>query len=338
MGRAMHKMNLTLGLRANEWAEVKSLSEILATLDGESKCEGLPFMPEMARHCGKQYRVFKRADKTCDNINGTWMLRRMYNTVLLESLRCDGDAHGGCQAGCMLFWKEAWLKRIKCKTDTTELVSVNRLIVQDVDCQSDRGYGSDQLFKATRAADSADGKGDCEVYRCQGTELHKATYPISRWDFLQYVRDLASCNVDVGEFIRGIAIALFNGVQRIRGALTFPYVEGSLKATPKTACDLQAGELVRIKPLDDIVATLDVRNRNRGLLFDLEMANFCGGTFRIKKRVEKIINERTGEMIRLPNDCLILEGVSCVSQVHSDRLFCPRRIYAYWRGSWLERA
>ncbi len=25
--------------------------------------------------------------------------------------RCDGTAHGGCQTACLLYWKEAWLKR-----------------------------------------------------------------------------------------------------------------------------------------------------------------------------------------------------------------------------------
>src|SRR4051794_17968284 len=31
---------------------------------------------------------------------------------LLNYLRCDGSAHGGCQAGCRLYWKEAWLRRV----------------------------------------------------------------------------------------------------------------------------------------------------------------------------------------------------------------------------------
>jgi hypothetical protein len=33
----------------------------------------------------------------------------MTDTVHLSDLRCDGSAHAGCQAGCLLFWKEAWL-------------------------------------------------------------------------------------------------------------------------------------------------------------------------------------------------------------------------------------
>ena len=36
----------------------------------------------------------------------------MTNAVHLEGLRCDGAGHDGCQAGCLLFWKESWLKRV----------------------------------------------------------------------------------------------------------------------------------------------------------------------------------------------------------------------------------
>ena len=73
--------------------------------------DGLPFMPEMLAYCGQTFRVFKRADKTCDTVGSTAM-RRLHDTVHLEMLRCDGSAHGGCQAECLLYWKEAWLARV----------------------------------------------------------------------------------------------------------------------------------------------------------------------------------------------------------------------------------
>src|SRR5689334_16203504 len=123
----MHKnksgSNGRLNLKAGDWVEVRSQEEILATLDESGKLEKLPFMPEMFKFCGKQLRVFKRADKTCDNIIG-WSIRRMTNAVHLENTRCDGQDHGGCQAGCMVFWKEAWLKRIEKNTVRCETISL----------------------------------------------------------------------------------------------------------------------------------------------------------------------------------------------------------------------
>ena len=60
----------SLNLKAGEWVEVRSQEEILATLDGNGRLENLPFMPEMLQQCGKRFRVFKRADKTCEYTQG----------------------------------------------------------------------------------------------------------------------------------------------------------------------------------------------------------------------------------------------------------------------------
>ena len=51
------------GLRRGQLVEVCSQRGILATLDSDGKTDGLPFMPEMAQFCGRQFRVFRRAEK-----------------------------------------------------------------------------------------------------------------------------------------------------------------------------------------------------------------------------------------------------------------------------------
>ena len=92
-------------LRPGDLVRVRSAREILATLDGDGTVEGIPFMPEMIQHVDRRFRVSKRIEKIC------WYTpesssRRLPNTVLLEDLRCDGTAHGGCQAECRIYWKE----------------------------------------------------------------------------------------------------------------------------------------------------------------------------------------------------------------------------------------
>jgi hypothetical protein len=99
-------------LSAGDWVEVRSKEEILRRLDG------LLFMPQMFQYCGKRFQVFKRAHNTCDNvfpIGG----RRMANAVHLET-RCDGQTYGECQAGCLIFWREAWLKRVNNEDPASE--------------------------------------------------------------------------------------------------------------------------------------------------------------------------------------------------------------------------
>ena len=100
-----------LDLRPGELVEVRSEGEILRTLDSSGMLESLPFMPEMLGSAESGSGSSNRADKACDTIE--WKtIRRMHNAVHLAELRCDGAAHRGCQAGCLMYWKEAWLKRV----------------------------------------------------------------------------------------------------------------------------------------------------------------------------------------------------------------------------------
>src|SRR5262249_55236336 len=101
-------------LKAGDWVEVRSREEILATLDSRGQLDNMPFMPEMFEFCGKRFEVWSRAHKTCDTVTKTGG-RWLPDTVHLKDLRCDGKGHGGCDAGCLLFWKEAWLRPLEGK-------------------------------------------------------------------------------------------------------------------------------------------------------------------------------------------------------------------------------
>jgi hypothetical protein len=72
--------------------------------------------------------------------------------------------------------------------------------------------------------------------------------------------------------------------------------------------------------------------------FDKEMVPYCGQTLRVLKRVNKIIDEKSGKMLQLKNPCIVLDGSICRSRYSECRMFCPRAIYCYWREIWLERA
>jgi len=100
---------------------------------------------------------------------------------------------------------------------------------------------------------------------------------------------------------------------------------------------LQPGEVVRVKSHEQILKTLATNNMNRGMTWDAELVPYCGGTYRVLKRVTKIINEKTGRMQEMKNPCIILESVVCQARYSNCRMFCPRSIYPYWREIWLER-
>jgi hypothetical protein len=339
----------TLDLRSGEIVEVRSAREILATLDERAALDALPFMPEMLPFCGQRFRVYRRSDKTCDTIAQSGG-RRMQRTVHLEGLRCDGQAHGGCQAGCLLFWKEAWLKRVPSESAATPApISSSAAVTKPGLAPAE----AERLDRAARADDR-----DGERYFCQATQLLEASTPLAWWDLRQYARDLITGNVSPVQLVRGAAYswyailrryldrlysAAFNVYTRVRPRRNrdrgdaVPVVGAAPPVAAAEPLDLKAGELVQVRPRAEILATLDRSSRNRGLYYDKEMWCFSGGTYRVLRRVERIIDEKTGRMLRFRTGCVILDGVTCSGERSAKRLFCPRSIFSFWRENWLRR-
>ena len=320
-----------LGLRPGELARVRSAAEIFSTLDEDGTLDGVPFMPEMVKYCGQVFPVAQRADKTCA---GDGVVRRMHNTVHLRGLRCDGSAHGGCQAACLVFWKEAWLERIENDAGSRR---------QELHAEEE-SFVANTLHPATTKPASSNGS--TPAYRCQATEIPRASTELRFREVDQYVSDVRNWNLR--KVLRGLVMELFNLWQAfslrrlhlpnallIAGGRPYPFVKGELDtgATPSAKLDVRPGDFVRVKGRAEIEATLDVTNNNRGLSFDPEMVKHCGRTACVRARVNRLIDERTGEMIEIKSDCIILEGVVCESDYHR---FCPRGIYPYWREIWLE--
>jgi hypothetical protein len=352
--RPGHQLNLLAG----ETVEVRNKEEILSTLDENGRLEGMPFMPEMLQYCEKRFRVFKRADKTCDNIGPPdfpmrWSIRRVKNAVHLTGVRCDGSAHGNCDAGCLIFWNEAWLKKVEPEFlhesqvgNPSQTFSPSRDLLPSVPAPCTLEVLQQASCHKPESATSAE-----PTYSCQATDLRKFTSHLYWWDFRQYLRDVRSGNLNrrignskseevlesllsILEVFRSLLILAFNKLQGIRAGVQYPHIQGSLAMTPTLQSNLQPGEFVQVKSKEEILETLDRRNKNRGLLFDSEMVRYCGGTFRILKRVNQIVDERTGKMLPMRSPCIILEGVSCVSEYHQ---LCPRAIYHYWREAWLRK-
>jgi hypothetical protein len=322
-------------LAIGDVVEVKSAEEILAGLDERGELDALPFMPEMLQFCGRRLVVDKIAFKTCDT--ATWTgLRRMTDTVHLAGARCDGGAHGGCQAGCLIFWKTAWLTKVAGATPAPQAAGHHGCT---------RGRLTEVALGACRPQDGG-AAADQPVYSCQATELTRAAPGgIPLWDIRQYVQDVRTGNAPASQVVRGIAIGAFNRMQdltrqrlperlRIRGGMRYPFIEGTARRTPAERLDLQPGEWVRVRSIEEISRTLDADNNNRGLSFDREMLKYCGRTAQVLRRVDHIIDESSGRMVTMKTPCIVLAGATCTADYHRS---CPRGIYAYWREIWLER-
>jgi hypothetical protein len=338
------------GFALGDLVEVRSAEEILAGLDSRGEHDSLQFMPEMLQYCGRTFRIDKIAGKTCDTVNWSGM-REMQNTVHLTDVRCDGQAHGGCQAGCLIFWKTSWLKPATGGRAGSGAPGVRTLPIVEVTqpegtppaaCTPQRL--AEVAHGAGRPAAERAEAGET-LYSCQATELPRAVgRVIPMQDVKQYVDDVRYGNASVWSVGRGILVGAFNQFQdlslklparlRIRGGNRYPFLLGTTTKGPVEQLDLQPGEWVRVKSAAEIEKTLNSNYRNRGLYFDREMLRYCGQLAQVHHRVTQIIDEPTGKMITMKTPCIILSNVVCTADFHRS---CPRKIYAYWREIWLER-
>ncbi|MFI5907050.1 hypothetical protein [Dactylosporangium sp. NPDC051541] len=331
------KQGELLDLKTGDLVEVLSEEEILATLDEQGELDALPFMPEMLQYCGKRFRVYKSAHKTCDTMQRSGM-RKMEGAVHLVGLRCDGGGHGGCQAGCLLFWKTAWLSKVEqgAENPATDPAPVVAAPAE-----------SRLLPLVVRNAQGPAFEDGTERFRCQATELLRAAPEVlPLLELGQFGQDVRTGNFGVSWTARAIGVGVYNRFQRasnkslprwarIRGGKEWGYLRGKAQGkTPTGRAGIEVGDLVRVRSREEIEPTLNENLLNRGMGFDAEMARFCGKTARVLRKVDQIIDENTGKMIYMKSPCLVLENVVCEGAFNAN---CPRAITPYWREIWLEK-
>jgi hypothetical protein len=312
--------------------EVRSEAEILATLDEKGTLEKLPFMPEMLKFCGQQFRIARRALKTCIDDQDT---RGLDSTVFLEEVRCDGANHNGCARACLIFWKEAWLKPVNSPESTVHSaqfqVQSSKFKVQD---KYQPGYQRTSTVRTLSQTDLAAMALQNGKFFCQSSELVAASQPLPWWEAKQYLWELKYNRIPFQEFMRSIGIAVYNKLAYHLHFRSWGMISGNGTAsTTPQSLDLRPGELVRVKSLPEIKSTLDSEGKNRNLLFAPAMKDFCGEVMRVKARVENIVLEGTSRQ-RTLKDTVLLEGATCDGVCHR---MCPRQSFLFFRECWLER-
>jgi hypothetical protein len=295
---------------SKEVIEVRKKGVILNGLDENGALEGLPFMPEMHEYCGRRLRVLRPLNRIFVEGIGNRVIR---NTVILDGVTCNGKAHGGCQRTCFLLWKQAWLEKVSERNIGEPTVSAS--------------FHSERMG----ARDSRD-----QMFSCQLTQLPAATrgLAVSVEDFVrQYSCNQRPRTSGSVERVGALILWLNFRIQKSLGRKKYAMLHGILKRTPTISMGLQHGESVDVKSKEEILATLDLRGKNRGLSFTVEMLKFCGRRFQVLKRVEKMINEKTSKIGQIRNT-VILEGVTCDGSDHNG---CPRNCYLLWREIWLKK-
>jgi hypothetical protein len=312
--------------RSGDRVTVRSPKEILSTLDADGTLDGLPFMPEMLEWCGRTFRVERRAEKTCVSVPEPSYGNRRFaasDVVFLDDLRCDGRDHDGCTRGCRIFWKEDWLRLAdpaETSTHTTGEVDALRRRLKP--------------------------KADENHYFCQSTQLYDATeaFPGNHrlWMLRIAWREIRTGDRSTSEVLK--LLARWSRLQLLHGLRPDRMLRGRRDRTPAESLGLMPGEVVRVKSRAEVEATLDHERSNRGLKMGDEMTRYFGRQLEVRCRVDRIIDEQSGEMRELRDTVALRNGRSesmqgadlgclCTGQLGD----CPRSELMYWREIWLER-
>jgi hypothetical protein len=130
--------------------------------------------------------------------------------------------------------------------------------------------------------------------------------------------------------IKSIIGSVFELIDRMRGKGK----PSRVLPDPMPSKSLNAGDLVRVRPREEIQATLDRWDSFKGCAFLEEMAHYCGTIQRVLKRVERFMDERDYRM-RKAIGIILLNGVICSWTGMRGRY--DRSCFFFWREEWLEK-
>lgn len=124
---------------------------------------------------------------------------------------------------------------------------------------------------------------------------------------------------------RDLVVASANRVPGPRSRLTLRFLLG-----PK----LRPGDVVQVKTMEEVAATLDASGTLDGLPFMAEMEAYCGKLFRVHRRIDKINDMRHKTGLRRMHNAVTLTEVRCSGSHHDG---CDAECQIIWKGSWLRR-
>lgn len=310
-------------LKIGDWVRVRGAEQIEKTLvDG--RLDGLPFMPEMVAYCDCSFRIKRFATKVC--VNGESIeICSLENCVILQMQnRCDGSHHGNCDMGCDFIWKLDWLIQLEqppvAESEPSAPPAPPEFLSRLVQISTCGDMANGNLNRDKQSA----------RFCCQATELTHATSRLSPLQFKQYVTDSKLNNVSKFTIGKFIASVLIKKITKQSDSLA-----GPCRGRTPASKPLNVGDWVQIKSLEEIRLTLDEGGCNRGLWFDpKEMAAFCGQELIISRKIERLIDERTGELKVLKTPSYVLSETECSGIF---RRFCSRGMLHFWREIWLTK-
>jgi len=113
-------------------------------------------------------------------------------------------------------------------------------------------------------------------------------------------------------------------------------VKGCSKKVEHVSLNLRAGDTVKVRSKEEILQTLDDKNKLEGCTFMEEMWRYCGTQQRVLKRVNYFYDEAVFQM-RKARNTVLLEGLHCSGELSGFKHKCDRCCLFFWREEWLDK-
>jgi hypothetical protein len=137
-------------------------------------------------------------------------------------------------------------------------------------------------------------------------------------------------NPRLKRFLRPYYLRLFYGSGTAKASVPGMVAAQSALIEPVLA----AGERVRVRAEEEIVATLDQWGKLKGCRFMPEMRPYCGTEQTVLKPLERFFDERE-YALKKAKGLVLLKDVMCQGVDLSGR--CDRSCFFFWRVEWLEK-
>jgi hypothetical protein len=304
-------------LKTGDWIRIRPYEKIRSMLDKNNSHDGLLFMGKMAQYCGTKGQVLRRVNWVYDECSRKML--KCKGIVVLKNLVCDGKRMLGdreCGRCCSYFWKEEWLEKTA-EEGLRNYASNASSRVQDKD-REDAACIPDQPDEQHSA--------DEKSVICQYTRMTSMGRAFNRIE-------------EAEQFLMRIGPALGRRVSSYREKLTGKRGKsrsGAPEAGENMKAPIQEGELVRILPYERIKSTLDERGTYKGLGFLENAKQFCGGTYKVLK-IPEFVLDQGGEKVNKCRNLIILEGPTCDGKGTVLEEGCDRSCLHYWKTDWLEK-
>ena len=164
-------------------------------------------------------------------------VRRLKDTVILDDLRCDGSGHARLPGAVSDLLEGGVAPSRERRRHERRRPTTTRFARAEADRRANV-HGEDSTP-------------DAPIFRCQATELLRASEPVGWWSMRSLVHELTGGNVGPWRFVRVMTRLVVEEIARRLHLLSkYPFrvaAHGSRRHAPAPAVGLQPGELVQIR-------------------------------------------------------------------------------------------